>query len=139
MAIGGTILKNQTIESGESVATDSLEWASDTGGTVLNAGSGERFEDVNIQISITFNASATDGAEIHARKSADEGTTEDTEELKTYVTTVDAPGSATAQIVTIPFHKFEYLDIGIKNLDSTYTLTWSAIWEGLKTTGWATS
>jgi len=139
MAIGITVLNNQTIESGdESVAFSSIEWASDTGGTVLNAGSGERFISVNVQVSITFNGSATGDAIIHARKSADNATTEDTEDVSTAVKTVEC-SQGNEVTVTIPFYDFDYLDIGVENEDETYTLTYNAIWEGIKYTGLATS
>ena len=138
MAIGITVLNNQSIESSESVATSSIEWASDTGGTVLNAGSGERFISVNVQVSITFNASATGNAIIHARKSSDGGTTENTEGDNTAVKTVGVSAGNTV-IVNIPFFDFDYLDIGVENEDASYTLTYTAIWEGIKYTGLATS
>lgn len=134
MAISLTKLTNQAIESAESVATSSLEWASNTGGTVLNAGSGEWFQMVLIQVSVTFNASGTEDAEVHARKSSDDGTTEDTEEEGTYLGTI--PVSAGNTITkTFAVYDFDYLDVGIKNTDTTYTITWSAKYSGYKITG----
>jgi len=138
MAIGITVLNNQEIESAESVATEAIEWASDTGGTVLNAGSGERFIAVNIQVAITFHASATAGAKVHMRKSIDEGTTKDTEGDNTVVLAVpvDAGNTVTR---TIPVYDFDYLDVGVENLDDTQTLTYDADWEGMYYTGLGTS
>ena len=132
MALGMTKLSNVTIESVESVAISSLEWASDTGGTVLNAGSGERFANVNLQISVTFNASATGDACLHIRKSANDGATENTDQ--TYARTIECDAGNTV-VITHPVYDFDYLDIGIENEDAAYTLTYSAIYEGVKITG----
>ena len=134
MAIGLTKLTNQTIESAESVAASSIEWASDTGGTVLNAGSGELFQWVDIQISVTFNASATGDAILHLRTSADDGTTESTEDVDTYAKTIACSAGNTVT-VNHKVYDFDYLDVGIENEDSSYTLTWSAIYCGQKITG----
>jgi len=137
MAIGMTYLTNQTIESAESVATSAIEWASDTGGTVLNAGSGEWFLEVNIQVSVTFNASGTEDAEVHVRKSANDGTTEDTEEEGTYLGTIPCSAGNTVT-KTFSVYGFNYLDVGLKNTDGSYTVTWTAIYDGIKLTGLAT-
>jgi len=134
MAIGITDLSNVAVESAESVAANTLEWVSDTGGTVLSAGSGERFISVNLQISITFHASATLGAELHIRKSANAGTTENTPELFTFARAIPVSAGNT-RIFTHPVFDFKYLDIGIKNLDTAQTLTYTAIYEGQKMTG----
>jgi hypothetical protein len=134
MALGITKLSNQSIESAESVAAATLEWVSDTGGIVLNAGAGERFISVNLQISITFNASATLGAELHIRKSANDGATANTPEVGTFAKSI-AVSAGNTVIVTHPVYDFDYLDIGIKNLDTTYTIDYTAIYEGQKMTG----
>lgn len=134
MTIGLTKLTNQTIESSESVAASSIEWASDTGGTVLNAGSGEMFQWVDIQISVTFNASATGNAILHLRTSADGGTTESTGGVDTYAKTIECSAGNTV-IVNHKVYDFDYLDVGIENKDSSYTLTWSATYCGQKLTG----
>ena len=135
MALGMEKVTGTAIESSESVATDSLEWASDTGGTVLNATSAsEWFSVVNMQVSVTFNASGTEDAEVHVRKSVDDGTTEDTEEEGTYLGTVPCTAGSTV-IKTWPVYDFDYLDVGIKNTDSSYTVTWSAKYDGVKLTG----
>ena len=134
MAIGLTKLTNQTIESSESVATSSIEWASDTGGTVVNAGSDELFQWIEIQYSIAFNASATGDAILHLRTSADDGTTESTEDVGTYAKTIECSAGNTI-IGTHKVYDFDYLDVGIENKDSSYTLTWSAIYAGQKLTG----
>jgi len=132
MAIGLTKLTNQTIESAESVAASSIEWASDTGGTVLNAGTDELFQWVDLQISVTFNASATGDAILHLRTSADDGTTEST--VNTYAKTIACDAGNTV-IDNIKVYDFDYLDVGMGNEDSSYTLTWSAIYCGQKITG----
>ena len=135
MAIGLTKLTNQTIESAESVAVntgDAPEWVSDTGGTVLNAGSGEFFQWVDIQVSVTFNASATGDAILHLRTSSNDGTTEST--VNTYAKTIACSAGNTV-IDNIKVYDFDYLDVGMGNEDSSYTLTWSAIYCGQKITG----
>ena len=135
MALAMTKLTNQTIESSESVATSSIEWASDTGGTVLNAGAGEMFMDVILQISVTFNASATGDAILHTRFSSDDGTTEDTEDVGTYAKTIECSAGNTITVSHRIPGFFDYLDVGMANEDSTYTLTYSAIYSGVKITG----
>jgi len=135
MAIGLTKLTNQTIESSESVAVDTgdaPEWASDTGGTVINAGSGELFQWVDIQVSVTFNASATGDAILHLRRSCDDGTTESN--INTYAKTIACDAGNTS-ITNIKVYDFDYLDVGMGNEDSSYTLSWSAIYCGQKITG----
>lgn len=134
MAIGLTKLTNQTIESAESVAVSSTEWASDTGGTVLNAGTDEMFQWVDIQVSVTFNASATGNAILHLRTSANDGTTEST--INTYAKTIECDAGNTV-IDNIKVYDFDYLDVGMENEDSSYTLSWSAIYCGQKLTGMA--
>lgn len=138
MSIGMTILENQAIETAESVAVESIEWASDTGGTPLDASSGESFMEVLIQVSVTFNASATGDAKLHLRKSADGGTTESTENEGTYAMTIPVSAGNTV-IKDIMVYDFTYLDVGLENEDATYTCTYTAIWAGKKLTGLATS
>ncbi len=133
MALGLTKVTDTIIESAESVAADSLEWASDTGGTVINAGSGEWFVVVNIQVSVTFPSGADKDAEVHVRKSADDGTTEDTEEEGTYLGTIPYTDNGTVT-KTYPFYDFDYLDVGLKNLDGA-AVTYTAIYDGYKITG----
>ena len=133
MALGITKVSG-TIESGESVAASALEWASDTGGTVLNAGSGEYYAMINLQVSVTFNASGTKDAEVHVRKSCDDGTTKDTAEAGTYLGTIKCSAGNTVTR-TFPVYDFDYLDVGVKNLDTSYTITYTAIYDGYKLTG----
>lgn len=135
MALAITKLSNQTIESSESVAVSSIEWASDTGGTVLNAGSGEMFRGVILQISVTFNAAATGNAILHLRTSSDDGTTEDTEDVNTYAKTIEVSAGNTIIVSHLVPYEFDYLDVGMENEDASYTLTWSAIYSGSKITG----
>jgi len=136
MALGLTKYTNTGIESAESVATGTLEWASDTSGTVLNAGNGEWYAVVLLQISVTFNASATGDAEVHVRKSSDDGTTEDTPEEGTYLGTIECSAGNTV-IRTFEVFDFDYLDVGVKNNDASYTLSWTGIYSGYKITGMA--
>jgi hypothetical protein len=138
MALGMTVLNGVVIEAAESVALSSIEWASDTGGTVLNAASGEWFQAVQIQVSVTFHASATGDCLVHLRKSADGGTTEDTEEEGTYAMTIPVSAGNTVT-KSLMVYDFDYLDVGLENEDSTYTASWSAKYAGTKITGMATS
>lgn len=132
MALGMTKVNGSVIESAESVAISALEWASDTGGAVINAGVGEWFNVVNIQVAVTFNAAATADCYVHARKSADDGTTEDSH--VTYLGTIPVAAGETV-IRTFSIYDFDYLDLGLENLDPTYTVTWSASYSGYKVTG----
>lgn len=134
MALGLARASGVVIESAESVATAAIEWASDTGGTPINAASTEWWARVNIQVSVTFNASATGDCILHLRKSTDNGTTEDTEDVGTYAMTIPVSAGNTV-IKTISEFDFDYLDIGLENEDATYTATWSAKYDGFKITG----
>jgi len=133
MALGLTKVSNQGIEAAESVAATSLEWASDTGGTVINAAADEWWVVVNIQVSVTFPAGADMDAEVHVRKSADNGTTEDTEEEGTYLGTIPYVDDGVVT-KTFPVYDFDYLDVGLKNLDGA-AVTYTAIYDGYKITG----
>ena len=134
MTLALTKVSDTTIEADEAVATNSLEWASDTGGTVINAGSGEWFSVVNLQVSVDFHASGTEDAELHVRKSADDGTTKDTEENGTYLGTIECTAGTTITR-TFQVYDFDYLDVGLKNTDTSYAATWSAQYDGYKITG----
>lgn len=135
MALAMTKLTNQGIESAESVAASALEWASDTGGTVLNAGAGDMFMDVMLQISIAFHASAVLGAELHIRYSSDDATTEDTEGTYTFARAIAVSAGNTVTISHRVPGPFDYLDVGVKNLDTGQALTWTGIYSGTKLTG----
>jgi len=122
MALGMTKINNTSILTGEEIAANTLEWSSDEG-NVINVAAAEQVIDCMLQIQITFVA-AGDDAELHLRYSLDDGSTEDTPEVKTYAMTIENPGSTTTQIVSyrVP-GGFEYLDIGIKNIDSSEVIT----------------
>ena len=135
MALAITKLTNVAIESAESVATTALEWASDTGGTVLNAGAGEMFEDIILTVSIAFHASATLGAELHVRYSSDDGTTEPNIANFTFARSIAVAAGTTVIFTHRLPGSFDYADIGVKNLDTAQTLTWTAIYSGRKITG----
>lgn len=124
-----------TIESAEAVAVSSVGWASDTG-TPLNAGAGEQYQYVNLQVSVDFHASATLDAVLHLRKSADNGATENTEGETTKNITIANPGDGSIVIRTVPVYGFDYLDVGMENLDTGQIIEgWTCIFEGLKYTG----
>jgi hypothetical protein len=133
MAVGLSKISG-TIESAESVATEAIEWASDTGGTPINAGSGELVQWAELQFSVTFNASATAGAILHIRTSVDDATTENTEDVGTGVMSV-AVSAGNTITQTYRVYNFDYLDVGMENLDDTYTLTWACKYVGQKLTG----
>ncbi len=140
MALGMTNLEGVDIETGdESVAVETLEWASDTGGTPLDAAATEKFMDCILQISISFHASATLGAELHLRFSADGGTLEDTPEVKTFATALDVSAGNTVIFSHHVSGMFSYLDVGIKNLDTAQVLTWVGEYSGSKMTGMVSS
>jgi hypothetical protein len=134
MALGATRIVGTVIEAAEVVAVSAIEWASDTGGTPINASATEWFPAVNIQVSVTFHASATKDCLVHLRKSTDNGTTEDTEDVSTYAMTIPVSAGNTVT-KTIGEYNFDYLDIGLENEDAAYTATWSAKYDGYKITG----
>lgn len=137
MAIGMTKIDATVIEAAEPVAISAIEWASDTGGTVLNAAVTEWFSVVNIQVSVTFGTSATGDALVHIRKSADSGTTKDTEKTGTYAMTIPVT-AATTITKTLDVYDFDYLDVAIENEDAAVVITgWSAKYTGVKITGMA--
>lgn len=135
MAIDYTKLTNQAIESAESVAISAIEWASDTGGTVLNAGAGEMFLGVQLQVSVTFHGSATGDANLHLRFSSDDATTESTPGDYTFARTIGVSAGNTVIVTHDVPGPFDYLDVGMENEDATYTLTYTAIYSGMKITG----
>lgn len=120
---------------GTNVETEVYSWASDNGGTVLNATSAsEWYQVVNLQVSVDFHASATGDANVQVRKSADDGTTEDTAGQGTYLGTVPVDAGATVT-KTFSVYDFDYLDVGIGNEDGTYNCVSNIIYEGVKLTG----
>ena len=137
MTIGLTKISNTGIESAESVAVETLEWASDTGGTVLNASSGEWFQVVNIQVAVTFNAAATGDAEVHVRKSVDDGTTEDTPEEGTYLGTIgcSAGNTVTRTFQAYDFDYLEFLKTGQNRSINRQKLSWGEIESELESPG----
>jgi len=138
MAIGMTKLDATVVEAAEEVAAEAIEWASDTGGTVLDAGTTEIFNDVILQVSVTFHASATGDAILHLRTSADSGTTEDTADVETYAKTIAVSAGNTVIVSHLVPGQFDYLDVGMENEDGTYVLDWSCKYSGSKMTGLAT-
>ena len=135
MAIGMTKITNSVIETTEPVAAASIEWASATGGAVLNAGSGEIFQEIQIQVSVVFNASATGDANLHIRYSSDDGTTKDSEGLNTFARVIGCDPGNTVIITHHVYGVFDYMDVGMENEDTSYALNWSAKYSGIKITG----
>ncbi len=141
MAIGMTKISNVSVLSSRSIAATDLEWASvETEGTEINVAATEQVIDCMLQISITFASGATLPAEIHLRYSADDGTTLDTEEVKTYATTVDSVDDGAIIISHRVPGMFDYLDVGIKNTEAaTYAITCVVDATYTKLTGLASS
>jgi len=141
MAIGMTKISNVSVLSSLSIAAATLEWASvETEGTEINVAATEQVIDCMLQISITFASGATLPAEIHLRYSADDGTTLDTEEVKTYATTVDSVDDDTVIISHRIPGMFDYVDVGIKNTEAaTYAITCVVDATYTKLTGLASS
>ena len=116
-----------TVLNGASVGASSTSW-----GTALNVGAGERFAHVLVQVSVTFNASATDGAVIHLRKSADDGATDT--DTGTAIKSIEVSAGNT-KVVEVEASDFDYSEIGVENEDNTYALTTTVKYEGVKITG----
>ena len=132
MALGLTQITNTSILSGQSVAADqAIDW-----GTAIDAAATEWFNVVNIQCAVAFHASATKDVEIHARKSVDDGTTDDTDGVGTYLCTVPITAGATV-VKTISVYDFNYLEVGAKNLDTGQVATVTIDYSGYKITGMA--
>jgi len=150
MTLGMTTLEDIDVitasEDNTAVDDGGLDWASDISGAVpLDAGSGEVFDEVDLQYTITFEVGATELVEIHYRKSVDGGTTEDTPAVQTYSKSVD-PANAVSNVVIGTLHvpgPFVYLDVGVKNLstagDNSEDIDWLCKYRGTKRTGMATS
>jgi len=66
----------------------------------------------NVQLSITFGASADGNAEVRVRSSPDSGTTKDTEYWYNFEVTYTA---STTKIVSFPVRDTPYVEIGIYN------------------------
>lgn len=132
MAIGLTKVENTSILAAQSVAADqAIDW-----GTAINAGAGEWWNVVNLQCAVAFHASATKDVEIHARRSVDDGTTDDTDGVGTYLCTVPITAGATV-IKTVSAYDFDYLEVGAKNLDTGQVATVTIDYSGYKLTGMA--
>lgn len=127
MALGITVLDNQTIQTATTTAATTTEYA-----TAIDAAAGEKFQSVTVQVSVDFYATHNEDADIHFRKSADGGTTDSN--LKTYVGTISSDTSAT-QVTSFQFNDFTYGEFGVENKDASIGLEWSAKFEGIKITG----
>jgi len=128
MAVSATKIAG-TIMNAQSVSASSTSW-----GTALNAASGERFSDLWIQVSITFDASATEGAIIHRRHSTDDGTTGTTD--GTAVRSISCSAGNTV-VVELYEPGGDYIEYGVENEDNSYALVATIKYEGIKITGLA--
>ena len=124
MALGMTKITNAEVFSTIVIANGVLEWASEESeGTEINVSTSEQVIDCMLQVEITFGGAPDDTAELHLRYSNDEGTTLDTEEVKTFATSIDEVTSSTIiYSYRIP-GMFDYLDVGIKNNDGSETIS----------------
>lgn len=110
-----------------SVGVSSTSW-----GNALNAAIGELFGELRIQVSVTFNASATGDAVIHKRHSTDDGTTNTNNGTAFRTVSVDAGNTVIIEFIA---QGGDYIEIGVENKDTTYTLTATVKYEGIKITG----
>lgn len=103
-----------------------------TGWAPIDAGAGSYFDYVNVQISITWGASADGNATIKRRVTADSGTTDSDVGIDVCEVAYTA---STAKVITIQLTKFNYVDIGVYNGNSAVEdITISGKWEGVKVT-----
>ena len=126
MALGLTKVTGIPLNAA-TVSASSTSW-----GTALNAGAGERFGHVVFQVSVTFDASATEDAVVHLRKSTDDGTTDT--DTGTAVKSIEVSAGNT-KVVEVEAADFDYLEIGVENEDGSYSLTTTVKYEGVKITG----
>ena len=136
MALGLTKLSNVVVDSAQNVLPAAVISWSSADGTPINAGATEWIPVVNLQASATFHASATKDVVIHARKSTDNGITNNTPNVATYLFTIPITAGATV-IKDASVYDFDYLDIGAENLDGTYNAVVSIKYDGYKITGMA--
>ena len=118
MALGMTKLNNVEVASAMPCGENDITWAS-TAETPMNAGATEIYVDVILQIALEFHASATEDALLHIRYSADDGTTKDTEDVKTYAATIPVDAGETVIISHRIAGMFDYLDVGIENQETS--------------------
>ena len=103
-----------------------------TGWAPIDAGDGSFFDYVNVQLSITFGASADGNATIKARYSADSGTVDSDQSIDICEITFTV---STAKVITIQLAKFNFAEIGIYNGNAAVEdITISGKWEGVKVT-----
>ena len=136
MAIGMTVLDGQSLTLNDSTPNDgATEWISDGGGDI-QAGSGEFWTAVTVQIKITPGSSPSGDVTIHSRKSADSGTTEDDVSTEMWSYT---PTASTAFTKSFDFYNFVSLDIAVENQTGEAITLTSMKYSGTKLTGLATS
>jgi hypothetical protein len=125
MAIGMTKVTEQEVFASISIAAAAFEWASvEAEGTEINVATTEQVIDCMLQIKVTFASGATLPAELHLRYSNDGGTTLDTEDVKTFATSIDSVDDDFIIISHRVPGMFDYLDVGIKNTEAaTYAVT----------------
>ena len=112
------------IGSSVSVVGSATTWS----GSAISLDSTERGQEARFFIDITFHASASGNAVLHIRQDSDT-------DVNTYAKTIAVSAGNTVHIEHPVLSPFKYLDIAIKNEDATYSLTYSARYEGMKITG----
>jgi len=138
MALGMTTLSDVELASAMTCAVDDITWIS-TGETVLEAGSTNIITEALLQIDITCGGSSTEDINLHYRYSADGGTTKDTEDIKTFATTVEADAGNHVIFSYRITGMFNWLDVGIENIESSITHSVDINATVTKLTGFATS
>ena len=113
-----------TIGSSVSVAGSATTWS----GSAISLASTERGQELRLFIDVTFNSSASGDAVLHIRQDSDTDT-------GTYAKTIEVSAGNTVNVEHPVLSPFKYLDIAIENEDATYSLTYSARYEGMKITG----
>jgi hypothetical protein len=112
------------IGSAVSVAGGATTWS----GSAISLLSTERGQELRLFIDVTFNASASGNAILHIKRDSDTNS-------GTYAKTIEVSAGNTVSVEHPVLSPFQYLDIAIENEDATYSLTYSARYEGMKITG----
>lgn len=112
------------IGSAVSVVGGATTWS----GSAISLLGTERGQELRLFIDITFHTSASGNAVLHIRQDSDTSS-------GTYAKTIEVIAGNTVSVEYPVLSPFQYLDIAIKNEDTTNSLTYSARYEGMKITG----
>ena len=113
-----------TIGSAVSVGASGKVWS----GSPISLLGTERGQELRLFVDVTFDASASGNAILHIKQDSDtnEGT---------YAKTIGIVAGSTVSVEHPVLTPFQELDIAVENEDATYSLTYSARYEGMKITG----